>query len=475
MKLIYDFEKEIQVERFQPIESKSMADSDIEEICTDNLIKFRRIFKKNRTPLRVSFRDLTFWLKSNDIYTHRIHSYPGKILPQIVEFFINASYLDEKVILDPFCGSGTIALQASLKGFQTYTADVNPFAQLLTYTKTYPFCPDKLKSDLKLILDEYGNVKDFPSINIINAEIWYSSKRKEELEKLINCIRLTVSKENVNFFLICFSSLAKSFSFADPAISVPVRLKIKSNLSYNHNTNILKRLSWIEDSNILEEFKKIVYSNIHRVTSTNLILPTRLANISVGNDAKSLVNPKKENERLPNGKIPLIITSPPYGSAQKYIRASSLSLNWLELADPKSLRILDKQSIGSENLNKSKIDFKNHFIPPYFQNLLLELSKINYKRALITYKYFLDLRESMQEMSRVLCKNGQLVIIIGNNNVCGSLVRNDLYLIEICKEFGLNLNLFLLDSIKSRGLLTRRHSTASIIADESILVFEKEI
>lgn len=81
----------------------------------------------------------------------------------------------------------------------------------------------------------------------------------------------------------------------------------------------------------------------------------------------------------------------------------------------------------------------------------------------------------MQEMSRVLCKNGQLVIIIGNNNVCGSLVRNDLYLIEICKEFGLNLNLFLLDSIKSRGLLTRRHSTASIIADESILVFEKEI
>jgi hypothetical protein len=69
--------------------------------------------------------------------------------------------------------------------------------------------------------------------------------------------------------------------------------------------------------------------------------------------------------------------------------------------------------------------------------------------------------------------DGHLVMIVGNNTVCGHVFDTQRYLTEICQDIGLDLTLRLEDRIRSRGLITKRHTTAGLISKETILLFKK--
>jgi tRNA G10 N-methylase Trm11 len=61
--------------------------------------------------------------------THGIHQYKGKFYPQLVKSLFNIAKLKESVkVLDPFCGSGTVMLEAYLNGFEGYGCDLDPLA-----------------------------------------------------------------------------------------------------------------------------------------------------------------------------------------------------------------------------------------------------------------------------------------------------------------------------------------------------------
>ena len=66
-----------------------------------------------------------------------------------------------------------------------------------------------------------------------------------------------------------------------------------------------------------------------------------------------------------------------------------------------------------------------------------------------------------------------MIIIIGNNTVCGRPFNTQEYLTTYIKSKGLSLQFKLIDDIKSYGLMTKRNKTASRISCEWILVFKK--
>jgi adenine-specific DNA methylase len=103
---------------------------------------FRRQFQVSKKPIGTDFRALVSWVKVGDQRTHLIHSYPAKLLAHIAHFFVHAGALcgPDTRVLDPFCGSGTVALEASMRGLSTLVADANPMALLLTRVKTTPYC-----------------------------------------------------------------------------------------------------------------------------------------------------------------------------------------------------------------------------------------------------------------------------------------------------------------------------------------------
>ncbi|WP_144373899.1 DNA adenine methylase [Vogesella urethralis] len=427
--------------------------------------------------VEVDFRGMISWLKKGDQLTHQIHTYPAKLLPHIAHFFTRASsFFDESnVVLDPFCGSGTVALEASLAGCQPLVADANPFALMLTKVKTRNYDVSKLRSQLEIVIKKSRRYKQSAQIEIVNPELWYSEKNKTALERILRAIRTVEPIEYQEFFLICFSVLAKRMSYADPHISVPVRLREKDKFSAEVNRRIRERLAWIDSTLVSDEFLKICQSNIERINAANECMPSRKEAMQAGVDARLLTSPQDAGVALGNNSVPLIVTSPPYGSAQKYIRASSLSLNWLGLTEPCRLSELEGKSIGREHVPAFRENFEDEdLLPENFRILIKKISSINETRARITQKYLVEMDRAIAEMVRVISPNGCAAIVIGNNQVCGQVLRNDNFLIERFAAHGMGLELNLIDDIKSRGLMTKRNRTASIISRESVLVFRKK-
>lgn len=439
------------------------------------LDELQRAYKQNGArPIEVDFRNLVNWVRLGDQLTHQIHPYPGKLLPNIAHFFSRASSLSKNdgAILDPFCGSGSVALEASIAGHKTYIADANPLALLISKVKTTPYDPDLLASTTKHIARRTSRLKAAASIAIVNEHLWYPPNQKKALEILARAVSEVEAPAVRDFFRVCLSVTARRLSLADPSISVPVRLRPKPIFSGSVNKRIKARLSWALSASALEEFICCCESNIARVRAANTANPKRLATMIAGNDARQLTAPAT-GRRLPSGSIPLIITSPPYGSAQKYVRASSLSLNWLQLASPDGLASLESSSIGREHIPLHKRADECAPIPRAYEELVNRIEAMNPHRALITRHYLSDMRAALQEMARVTRPHGHVVIVIGNNQVCGQPLRNDDYVTQTLQELGLSLDLHLIDHIKSRGLMTKRNKTASVISRESVLLFSK--
>ena len=73
----------------------------------------------------------------NQYLTHWIYPYRGKFHPQMVRALLNIVGVTQRsVVLDPYVGSGTTALEASLLGAKCVGIDVSPLCVLLTRVKT---------------------------------------------------------------------------------------------------------------------------------------------------------------------------------------------------------------------------------------------------------------------------------------------------------------------------------------------------
>jgi hypothetical protein len=436
--------------------------------------ELRRQFQKSKRAVSTDFRALVSWVKVGDQRTHLIHSYPAKLLAHIAHFFVHAGALSGvgARVLDPFCGSGTVALEASMSGRQALVADANPMARLLTRVKTTPYSPEELLAEAVEILGRARRYRTAPEVDIVNSTLWYSPTRKKELEILRRAVFEVKSDDIRDFFLVCFSVTCRKLSYADPAISVPVRLKARVGRTAAANKEIARRLKKIDSSDHLEEFGNVCLANIQRIARTNAEFPSRTAARPVGDDARSLVDEKGNS--LATSSVDLVITSPPYGSAQKYVRSMSLSLNWLGLALPHQLSAIEQRTIGREHL-PGRVATSEH-LPIFsrsFEIFLGKIAKVHPLRARINRTYLSELRNSLREISRVVAIDGHAVIVIGNNTVCGHPMATDKFVTECMDEIGMSLDLHLVDSIKSRGLLTKRNGGTAAIARESILVFKK--
>ena len=436
--------------------------------------EFRRQFQASKKPVNTNFRALVSWVKLGDQRTHLIHSYPAKLLAHIAHFFVHAGALSgmSSRVLDPFCGSGTVALEASMSGRQALVADANPMARLLTRVKTTPYSPEELLTEAVGILRRARRYRTAPTVDIVNSALWYSASRKKELEILRRAVFEVEDDDIRDFFLVCFSVTCRKLSYTDPAISVPVRLKVKTGRTAAANDEIVQRLNKVDSADHLEEFGNVCLANIQRILRTNAEFPDRAAARTVGNDARSLLD--EQGIPLATDAVDLVITSPPYGSAQKYVRSMSLSLNWLGLASPKQLSAIEQKTIGREHLPQHvAIAEQPSEFSRSFEIFLSKIAKVHPLRARINRTYLSELKSSLREISRVVAFGGHAVIVIGNNTVCGHVMATDKFIVECMDEFGMSLELHLTDSIKSRGLLTKRNGGTAAIARESILVFKK--
>jgi len=81
--------------------------------------------------------DLDFAGEVTNYGVHGIYSYPARFIPQIPRFFIEK--YKPKVVLDPFGGSGTTAVEAKLHGALPVHVDIMPVSFALARVKCHEF------------------------------------------------------------------------------------------------------------------------------------------------------------------------------------------------------------------------------------------------------------------------------------------------------------------------------------------------
>ncbi len=391
---------------------------------------------------------------TNNYLTHGIHSYTAKFIPQIPRFFIEKYSKEGEIVLDPMAGSGTTLLEANVMGRHSLGADINPLARLIAKVKTTPIKPRDLKSAIKK-LDSLLSKKlklsydvDFP-----NKEYWFSKKSIKELRKIMTAINILydsheINKKIKNFFEICFSSIIRKSSYADPrnpkTYCSPKMQEKRNNGEKFYPIRLFKET--------LRKYSKS-FEELYEITKNKKIKTQFIKT----NDSRNIKLPPKIK------KVDLIITSPPYANAQEYFRNFKLELFWLKKTDRNGLINLDKNQIGGENhaaLNYKKLH-KTGFRK--IDKIVKEIYLINKKSAYIVHKYFYNMEKTIIEYDKVLKKNRHCIIIIGNNTVREVKIPISETLIKIAQKHGFKLYDYGYDLIQNRRFMTKRNNGAEII------------
>jgi site-specific DNA-methyltransferase (cytosine-N4-specific) len=189
------------------------------------------------------------------------------------------------------------------------------------------------------------------------------------------------------------------------------------------------------------------------------------------------------------GTFDFAITSPPYATALPYIDTQRLSLVWLGLLDPISIRSADERLIGSREVTKSGLNSlhqdlnKNSSTLPeevieYCKLLQRHLSeKDGFRRQAVPallYRYFSNMAYTFVTVKNAMRPGGIYALVVGTNRTTlgGTQFNIDtpIYLAEIAQHHGWSIDEMLpLETYKRYGL-----HVANAVQNETLIVMKNE-
>jgi len=411
-------------------------------------------------PKVVSFREKVNGIKSTTYLTHSLYYHPAKFIPQIVRYCLDEYCIKGGVVLDPFAGSGTMGVEASTQGHESYMIDINP---LLDY-----FYPLKMPSFTKEEWEKYYyEAKNFleevltrepQTINKINDNIdyWYPEKLYEYFCRIwTNFHELKNQKSTIanNAVALGLFKISKYFSYAEHSmpklfISKRKRVLIEKKLNENSLFNQIE----IKAFGSLRDVKKSVDSLIE------LDGKLKKAKYFSGIDSSEF-----NFEKLP--ELDCIITSPPYLQAQEYMRTFKLEMMWIGIPQEKIKEYISKE-----------IPFRK--APSKIQGIYINeiRKKIGRKDLLKLYdSYFWFTIKVLENASKRLRKNGKLCVLIGNPKMNGIEVEIWKVIYEyFINDLGFNFLEVYEDKIISRKLFKgRKNQNPDGMKSEYLIVLEK--
>ena len=221
---------------------------------------------------------------------HKIGEYPSKIRPivftHIVERFSNKG----NTILDPFCGSGTVAVEAKLQGRNSINYDINPNAVELTKKKLDKLDSQEMRSAYRELLEDLG--EDFQTV-LGNGEINHHSKLKEVQEqkevKRLQAVLEDLKDPSSDYFKTThITEIKDSRTLNLPDVSVDAVITDIPYASMIKYSDLKEDISTIEDyDKFLEELSKSC-GEMYRVLKKDKYCVIFVADYRVGASRKIL-------------------------------------------------------------------------------------------------------------------------------------------------------------------------------------------
>ena len=342
-------------------------------------------------------------------YTHGIHSYPAMMIPQIARRLIQLYGKNAKKLLDPFMGSGTSLIEASLthhieeaRGF-----DLNPLAVLISKVKTTPIDVDLLRKKLNEILpsNEIVNIPKFR-----NIEFWFKPSIIKHLTRLKKQINKIQDNDVKDFFLVSFSETVRNVS----------------------NTRKKEFKLYRKSKEELEKFNPDVFGEFKKITLKNISALEEYKKFRNGTKVFPTFSDTRGKLPIESNSIDIIVTSPPYGDSRTtvaYGQFSRLTLQWLDYEDAHQI---DKNLLGGVTSKDLKVNINSQVL----KKVISKISKIDEKRAKEVLSFYEDFDKCIGEIDRVIKIGGYICFVVGNRTVKGINLPTDKIMIEMFKARG---------------------------------------
>lgn len=404
-------------------------------------------------------------LKTNDSarHVHSLGRYPSKFIPEIPRWAVDSFSRPGDLVLDPFSGSGTTAVEAILQGRRTIGTDVSPYASLLGKAKTCWFDSRELmevagqfESDVRSGLKGIdAEPRSFPL-----DDFWFPRKALEQIAACQKYISTSVPPQFSDFMTAVLSTIVRSTSFQDEG-QIKVKRDPKKVL---HGTP--EPFALLPEAIRKSAARKAEYLSLLKEKPD-----CRIVNVS----ANELVS----RQILRAGCVDLIVTSPPYINAMNYPMTHRAESFVLGLLDPQTHTVHERRYFGSERVYSHEYSKVSQFATglfPHFDQLNAALAKIHDgepKRSFIAYRFFSLMFQTLSSLSDALKQGGIIVLVAGRNTIKGVPLDTVGLLGSMLEACGLTRRLsFEYEIIKNAFKLTR-HATADIIKRDGVLVYEK--
>ena len=394
--------------------------------------------------------------------THGLFPYPARMIPQIAEhlmsIFLPSSYSSDTKLADPFCGSGTVLVEASMKGISSVGSDLNPLAVLLSRVKSTPIDLRDFTEKKERVLQELSNfdctvLEDYlPQLH--NLDHWFKKPVTAQLTWIRRSITRTFDDKSplddnsspvVRVFSMAFLTAVMRCSNVNWKSSRYIRTMTGSKLEYYNPDAILHFRSALMD----------IEKRLRWYSRRSLVTP-----MIVMADARCLP--------LDDESIDLIITSPPYGEERNtipYVRWSKLFLAWLGLTN-RSIVKVQSEALGGDH---RVVPTHGEIPSKTFWN---SVKGVEEKRIREASPFLRDYKVVMEQMYRISKKEGHICIVIGNRSISRQALDMGAVTMEIGESIGLRSEVCYSRKIPKK-MIAWTGPTGETISRENIVILRK--
>ena len=395
-------------------------------------------------------------------FTHCYHTYPAMMIPQVARKLI-CDYSPEgklNLLFDPYMGSGTSLVEASITGINSIGTDINPLARLMSKVKSTHFdqkviCDffSVIQSELPFYSPDKVTNRDFDRIS--NYSYWYSEDNLLKLSFITQLIADNVDELYKDFFNVCLSETVREVSFT--------------------RNGEFKRFRMKEDK--IENFKPDVFRLFEEKMKRNIQGLEAFNRCSTGVNASIFDFNTTYNipkEILPDESVDMVVTSPPYGDSRTtvaYGQFSRWANEWFGFDNAKTL---DKHLMGG--LSTKEIKFESLSIKPELD----QIAFLDNKRFYEVVSFLNDYWFSIQNVAKTVRSGGRVCYVVGNRRVKDVQINLDYFTAEMFEKCGFKHDITIIREIPNKRMPSKTSPTnksgakVSTMSNEYIVILTKQ-